>query len=71
MPYVDALIAANLANRLVYKEGVGFVAGTAEERLAGLALGYLDSQTQVIERFPDSFSLPFLVLSLPFTARHR
>jgi len=47
VPYVDALIAANLANRLVYREGVAFVESTADGRLAELAMDYLSSQSTV------------------------
>lgn len=52
-PYVDALIAAKLANRLVYQEGVTFVASTGDQQLADLALVYLQSEQQVDELLKD------------------
>jgi len=47
VPYVDALIAAKLANRLVYQEGVAFVAGIGDRRLADLAFSYHIGQQQL------------------------
>ena len=46
-PYINAIIAANLASRLVYREGVGYVEQTADAALAGRAMAYRDAHESV------------------------